>query len=273
MEHFHLSKEFCNAGFFETEASRTLFREIKTTIEAGHLVALTGIQGSGKTETYRRLREELLKEQKILVSTSLALDKDRVTVGTLIEALYADLIEEEQLEIPDKAEIRKWGLEGLIRKQNKPIALFVDEAHELHPMILVDIKRLLEVVRNKGGVFSIVLIGLPKLVLPLRRPAVEAIGTRVHAFELELISGREREFIEWLVDDCTKTGVEPTDVFTPEAMGLLAENLKTPLQIIHYGWQALELAWRAEHKVVGADIVQAVLASAFPRFSGEDQVH
>ena len=40
MEHFRLAKEFRRAGYFETEASKEIFRELKTIIEAGHLVAL-----------------------------------------------------------------------------------------------------------------------------------------------------------------------------------------------------------------------------------------
>ena len=260
MEHFRLAKEFRSAGYFETEASKEIFRELKTIIEAGHLVALAAIQGTGKTKTCRRLREELLKERKILVSTSLAVDKDRVKIGTLIDALFADLVTDKSFKIPAKTEIRERRLRDLIKKRGKPIVLFVDEAHDLHPKTLVGLKRLLEVVQDQGAAFSIVLIGLPKLVVTLKRPALEEIGTRTRTLTLDLIAGHEREFIEWLIGDCTKRGVKPTDVFTSESIDLMAETLRTPLQIIHYGWQALEMAYQIGLKVVETETVQAVLA-------------
>ncbi|MBV8452835.1 MAG: hypothetical protein JOZ29_11250 [Deltaproteobacteria bacterium] len=36
----------------------------------------------------------------------------------------------------------------LIRKRHKPIALFIDEAHDLHAKTLIGLKPLIEVVRN-----------------------------------------------------------------------------------------------------------------------------
>jgi type II secretory pathway predicted ATPase ExeA len=45
------------------------------------LVALTGIIGCGKTTTLRKLFEVLLKEDKILVSKSLSVDKNRALLN------------------------------------------------------------------------------------------------------------------------------------------------------------------------------------------------
>jgi type II secretory pathway predicted ATPase ExeA len=74
---FGLSREFRNAGYFETEQA--------------HRIALTGITGCGKTTTARRIRQDLDKERKILVATNLAVDKERVKLSTLMEAIYADI--------------------------------------------------------------------------------------------------------------------------------------------------------------------------------------
>jgi type II secretory pathway predicted ATPase ExeA len=52
-------------------------------------------------------------------------------------------------------------LQELIRKRQKPIALFVDEAHDLHSKTLIGLKRLIEVVQDGDGVLSIILAGHP----------------------------------------------------------------------------------------------------------------
>ena len=62
----------------------------------------------------------------------------------------------------------------------KPVALLVDEAHDLHAKTLIGLKRLMEVVADSGGMLSVVLVGHPKLRNDLRRPTLEEIGYRCH---------------------------------------------------------------------------------------------
>ena len=50
-----------------------------------------------------------------------------------------------------------------------------------------------------------------------------------------------RQFIEWLLSECTQDGVNPLDILESEAIDLLAEKLVTPLQIE----QHLALAFEA----------------------------
>ena len=68
---------------------------------------------------------------------------------------------------------RERALRDLIKKRQRPIALFIDDAHDLHSKTLIGLKRLLEVVRDSGGTLSVVLAGHPKLKNDLRRPSME----------------------------------------------------------------------------------------------------
>ena len=79
---------------------------------------------------------------------------------------------------------RERDLQELFRRGRKPVALFVDEAHDLHAKTLTGLKRLMEVVADGGGTLSIVLVGYPKLRNDLRRPTMEEIGYRVTNFRL-----------------------------------------------------------------------------------------
>ena len=227
MEHFGLEKEFRNAGYFETENYRQIVLDLKTAIRSGHLVALTGIIGCGKTTAARRIRKELKKQGDILVSTNLAVDKDRVNLSVLIFTLFSDLVTEKDYKIPSKLEYRERQLRDIIIRKKKPIALFIDEAHELHHKTLIGLKRLLEVVQEADSTLSIVLIGHPKLKIDLNRPAMEEIGSRATILDLKGIKGSEKKYIYWLLSQCLKNNIKPTDVFTEESINYMAEKLKT----------------------------------------------
>ena len=258
MEYYGLTREFRHAGYFEAENHEKTFDELKAAIKSGKLVALCGIVGCGKTTTLRRIQQTLGREGEVLVSKSLSIDKGRVKLATLIMALFYDLATEKDFKIPVQPEKRERKLRDLIRKRQKPVALFIDEAHDLHVKTLVGLKRLIEVVQDGGGTLSVVLAGHPKLKNDLRRPTMEEIGSRATVFVLEGIKNNERQYIEWLLDKCTKAKTD--DIIANDAIDLLSERLATPLQIEHYLTLAFEEAYEIGQKPVTPEIIESVLA-------------
>ena len=67
-----------------------------------------------------------------------------------------DLSPDKEPKIPSQGEKRERELQQLVRRGRKPVALFVDEAHDLHGKTLVGLKRLMEVVADGGGMLSFV---------------------------------------------------------------------------------------------------------------------
>ena len=248
MKHFGLTRGLPRAGYFETAQQRRVFDDIKIAIRGGQLLALVGLVGCGKTTTLHRLTEALKDEREILVSQSLAVDKHRINLGTLMLALFYDLVTEKDFKIPTQPEKRERKLIEVLAKRKKPVALFVDEAHDLHPKTLVGLKRLVELVQNNGGTLSVVLVGHPKLRNDLRRPALEEIGARTTLFWLDGIKGQERAYLDWLLEQCAPT--DAADLLTPEARERLAAALSTPLQIEQYLMLALEAAYQVGQKPV-----------------------
>jgi type II secretory pathway predicted ATPase ExeA len=163
MIYYGLARDFGQAGYFETEQSRQLLKELKLTIQAGKLVALSGIVGCGKTTTLRHVQEQLGKDKDFLVAKSLSVEKSQISLGTLIMALFYDISTEKDFKIPTQPERLERALRDLIKRRQKTIALFIDEAHDLHSKTLVGLKRLMEVVRDGGGILSVILAGHPKL--------------------------------------------------------------------------------------------------------------
>jgi hypothetical protein len=109
--------------------------------------ALSGIVGCGKTTMLRRIQEALSQDKEILTSKSLSLEKSQISLATLIMALFYDLATEKDFKIPTQPERQERALRDLIKKRQKPIALFIDDAHDLHSKTLIGLKRLIEVVR------------------------------------------------------------------------------------------------------------------------------
>lgn len=260
MDYYSLSRDFQGAGYFETEHHKQIFKELKTAIKQGQMVALSGIVGSGKTTTLKAIRQELIKEKEILVSKSLSVEKGRVNIGTLIVALFYDLATDKDFVIPTQSEKRERILQSLIKKRQKPIALFIDEAHDLHSKTLIGLKRLIEVVQDGDGVLSIILAGHPKLKNDLRRPAMEEIGSRTSIFSLDGIQGEKSKYIRWLLGKCLKKDVKQKDVFTDDALEQLAERLTTPLQIEQHLRLAFEEAYRIGQKPVDTEIINSILS-------------
>lgn len=260
MDHFQLVKEFRNVGYFETEHHKKIYQELKTAIRQGKLIAVSGIVGSGKTTTLRKIRDTLATEKEIIVAKSVSLEKSRVTLSTLIVALFYDLTTEKEFKIPTQAEKKERKLQELIKKRNKPVALFIDEAHDLHGKTLIGLKRLIEMVQDCGGVMSVVLAGHPKLKNDLQRSSLEEIGSRTTVFNLDGIAASKREFVEWLLQECSKPDTDIYSIITEEAIDLLADRLLTPLQIEHHLTLAFEAAYMSGDSPVSETVIESVLA-------------
>jgi type II secretory pathway predicted ATPase ExeA len=179
----------------------------------------------------------------------------------LISALFYDLSNDyKETKIPSLGERRERELRDLIKKGKKPVVLFVDEAHDLHYNTLKGLKRLIEVIEDGGGILSVILAGHPKLKNDLRRPTMEEIGYRATIFTLEGMVGSQREYINWLIKSCVTEGTKISDILTVEAIELLSEKLRTPLQIHQHLMLAMEAAYQAGEKPITGVIVESVLS-------------
>jgi type II secretory pathway predicted ATPase ExeA len=260
MEHFELTIPLNQAGYYETERHKALIKDIRGAINEGKLIAVCGLIGSGKTVTLRRLQQILEEEKKVTVSRSLAIDKQNVKLATLLAALFYDLSTEKNVRIPTGVERREREFLDLLKKNKRPVVLFVDEAHDLNGHTLIGLKRLMELVEQGDGKLSIILAGHPKLKNDLQRPTMEEVGFRTEVFSLDRITGSQREYIQWLLTCCTQGRAKAESILTEEAIDLLATKLRTPLQVQRYLTLALEAAYQIGDKPVSYNIVESVLS-------------
>jgi type II secretory pathway predicted ATPase ExeA len=258
MTFYGLHRDLNQAGYFATEHHDHIFEALKTAVKQGKLVVLSGIVGCGKTTLLRRIQDDLRRENEIRVSKSLALAKDRVTIQTLVTALFHDLSSEREVKIPTQSEHRERKLLDLIGKRKKPIVLLVDEAHDLSRKTLIELKRLNELVEEAGEILSLVLAGHPKLKNDLSRGTMEEIGARSAFFVLEGVKGLQRPYISWMLEACSE--LPEDDILSEAAAALLSDRLVTPLQIIQYLDLAFQQAYQVGQKPVSAEMIESVLA-------------
>ncbi|HGG7424554.1 TPA: AAA family ATPase, partial [Escherichia coli] len=136
----------------------------------------------------------------------------------------------------------------------------VDEAHDLHHRTLTGLKRLMEVIRDGGGKLSIILAGHPKLKNDLKGPTMEEVGYRTIVVSLDAIQGNLREYVYWLLDNCTDDKTKPTDVIEEQAIDYLVERLTTPLQIEQHLSLALEEGFNVGVKPITVDVLDLTLS-------------
>lgn len=264
--YYGFAKDFSQAGYYETGQSQQIVKELSHEIRSGKLVTLSGVVGSGKTTMLRRIQETLAQDKEILVSKSLSVEKSQLSLPVLINALFYDLATEKDFKMPTQPEKRERVLRDLIRKRGKPIALFIDDAHDLHSKTLVGLKRLIEVVRDGNGTLSVVLAGHPKLKNDLRRPTMEEIGSRAAMFDLEGFGGDKVSYLKWLLTQClakkpkTEAAGKIDAALTEEALVLLSSRLSTPLQFETYLTRAFEEGYRVGQKPVTVEVIESVLA-------------
>ena len=100
MEYYGLTRSPRAVGYYEPAHHRQLLQDVKQAVYGGDLVALCGVVGAGKTVTLRRLQEVLTKEGRVIVSRSMAVERNRATLGTLITAVFCDLSTDKGPKIP-----------------------------------------------------------------------------------------------------------------------------------------------------------------------------
>ena len=215
---YGLARPFQGAGNFETEHQSMLVREVCAAVQTGRLVVVSGLVGSGKTHLLRRIEDELTRAGKVTVAKSLAVDKRRTSLTSLIEAMFYDLSpgDRAQVKILKQAERRERDLRDLMKKGRRPVVLVVDEAHDLHHNTLTGLKRLMEVVADAGVLLSVLLVGHPRLRNDLRRPQMEEIGYRTTIFDYEGIGAdQRRDYVAWLLGACADERATRGRPFSP----------------------------------------------------------
>ena len=267
---FDLKEPISNYKYYETDGHRELYQDIKLLVKSGGIFALTGLVGSGKTVILNKLEEALKIEQEVIVVRSLSANKNKLTINTVCLALFFDLTHgQKNYKLPTTGETRERELVSLMKKHNKPVVLFIDEAHDISSQMLTSFKRIFEVATYGGCKLSIVLIGQPKLRNMLRKPSMEEIGARVKHFNTDQALGSLHQYTQWRIKQSLKKGASLNDVITKEAVEKISSTLITPLQVSSLLEEVIKLAYQYGEKPISEKLIDEVLNQTIDRESVE----
>jgi len=193
--------------------------------QAGFTV-ITGEVGSGKTTLVRKLLDDLHDDVTVgLISNT------PQNIGQLLQwvlmAFDQDYREENQVALYDQFN------QFLIDQysHNKRTVLIIDEAQNLHPHILEELRMLSNINADKHQVLQMILVGQPQLLSLLKRPELEQFRQRIASdYYLKALDRTETE--RYIHHRTFHAGVERS-LFDEKAVDLIFKASKGIPRIIN----------------------------------------
>jgi type II secretory pathway predicted ATPase ExeA len=212
-------------------------------------VVLEGAPGTGKSLVARLWLERLPAETPRILLANLQSPRP----ADLLQAILFDLSLPYQ-GLPEQ-ELRLAVMEHLLGRAAAGLAtvLVVDEAQNLGPAALEELRLLGNIESSAGSTLFTLLVGQPRLLDLLKSSECAAIAHRVGAkCRIEALTAEEST--AYLAHQFREAGREPEEVIDPEAMSLLAESGSgMPRLLNRVAALAAELALQAETQTIDVE--------------------
>ncbi|MCB1762476.1 MAG: AAA family ATPase [Gammaproteobacteria bacterium] len=220
--------------------------------QAGFSV-ITGEVGSGKTTLIRHLLEHLSED----VTVGLVSNTHR-EMGELLQwVLYAfgqDYRETNRVTLFDT--FTRFLIEEYA--QNHRTVLIIDEAQNLHPQVLEELRMLSNVNADKNQVLQLILVGQPQLLSLLKRPELLQFRQRI-AVDYHLNALDESDVLRYIEHRTRHAGVERL-LFTEEAARLIYRASSGIPRIVNLICDtALVYGFADNKQLIDKELLQSVL--------------
>lgn len=210
---------------FLSSDQRYISEAMFQTAKNGGFVAIVGESGSGKT-TLRKLLMERLRDQPIRVIFPQSLDKQRLNVRHICQAIINDLAPDQTVPGSPEAAARKVQkiLLDSSRADNTHV-LLIEEAHDLTIQTIKYLKRFYELEDGFRKLLSIILIGQPELKDKLdenRFPEAREVIRRIELAELAPLNSYLEDY---LALKCKRVGMDHKALFADDAFDAIRDRL------------------------------------------------
>jgi general secretion pathway protein A len=235
-----------------TEALNSLLYAIT---ERKGFIVITGEIGSGKTTVCRTLLNKLDINTKVALITNTHLTA---------KELIAEILEE--LEIEHNGGSKQKLLSHLNQYLVKQLAsdmnvvLIIDEAQNLAPKVLEEVRMLSNLETEKEKLIQIILLGQPQLKVKLENPKLEQFKQRIALYYhlVALTPQESHDYIYHRLRLASLNGV--ADIFTPEALNLIYQHSKGIPRLINlYCDSALLSGYIYETRNIDEKIISEVV--------------
>jgi type II secretory pathway predicted ATPase ExeA len=248
-----------------TSHERAIARLLGGLTDGEGVLTLTGAPGTGKTLLCHCLLERLgstspKRQQGDSFNIAFLTNGRAGCRAGLLQAILYDL----SLPYEDRGEqeLRLALTDHLLRsyEEGRSTLLILDEAQDLTPDLLEELRLLGNLESRSGKAFQVVLVGQPALLETLRRPELTALWQRV-AVRAEIEPLPLQEAADYLLHHLRVAGGKPERLFADEALELLCRQTHgLPRLLNQSAHQALHLAAEAGAAQVDAEAVLEALA-------------
>jgi type II secretory pathway predicted ATPase ExeA len=260
-----------DADVYMSDEARYVHAAMLDAANHGGFVAVVGEVGSGKSVMRRKVIEQLQREGNTLVIYPQMIDKTKVSVSSLCDAIVMDISSEPPKKGPENKsrQVQRLLLDRL--KSNYRSCLILEEAHDLTVPTLKHLKRFYELEDGYRKLLGIILIGQPELKEKFNEPrnvGMREVIKRVQVVEMGSLNGNLRDY---LTAKFKRVGAKIEDIFAEEAFEALARRLtitgpdgKTkisqayPLHVNNCTARALNLAQVLGEARITAEVIEAI---------------
>lgn len=217
-------------------------------------VLLTGEVGTGKTTLLNKLLDWLRGEQ---VTTAFVFNS-QLSVGEFLDFMMADFGIARGVRFKSQVLLRlnQWLLERY--RAGQTAVLIVDEAQNLTPEVLEEIRLLTNLETSTEKLLQIVLSGQPELEKKLNQPSLRQLRQRImlrcktYPLTLEQTRG-------YIAERLRIAGSNGTPIFTPEAIEIIDRySRRIPRMVNFLCEHALITAFAEEKKPIPASLIEGV---------------
>src|SRR6266849_1379090 len=138
----------------------------------------------------------------------------------------------------------------------RPVVIFIDEAQNLTDTVLETVRLLSDFESAEKKLLQIVLAGQPELAQRLSRPGMAQLRQRI-AIQARLDALTAAEVVHYIGHRLQVAGYSGTELFTPGALGLIAERSRgIPRLINNLCFNALSLGCATQQKQITSELIR-----------------
>ena len=138
----------------------------------------------------------------------------------------------------------------------RPVVIFIDEAQNLTDTVLETVRLLSDFESAEKKLLQIVLAGQPELAQRLSRPGMAQLRQRI-AIQARLDALPAAEVVRYISHRLQVAGYLGTELFTPGALGLIAERSRgIPRLINNLCFNALSLGCATQRKQITSEVIR-----------------
>ncbi len=248
-----------NARFFyesdkHTEALSILKYAV---VQRKGFVVMTGDIGSGKTTVCRALLNQLDSsvESALITNTHIS-GKDLLT--TILEDLDVQYQAGSKARL--LAQLNHYLIDQL--RQDKNVVLIIDEAQNLTPSVLEEIRMLSNLETEHEKLIQIIILGQPELRKKLALPRLEQLRQRI-AIYYHLVPLTREETIDYVRHRLHLASESDTAYFTDEALEMVSQFSRgVPRLVNQICDSALLTGYVKDRRLIDTEIMQEVISDS-----------